>query len=93
MVRAFFGIVFAIVLMTAGLVAHPAQSQSVQVAQAGSCASFSSTCASRCRKDNPADKKCFSDHCAPKLATCKATGCWREGNRYGGGQTCNLRRG
>jgi hypothetical protein len=60
---------------------------------ADTCASFQSTCAVRCRKDNPQDKSCVSDHCLPKLAQCKTTGCWQEGQRYGGGQTCGMKRG
>lgn len=60
---------------------------------AETCASFQNTCAARCKKDNPQDEDCVSDHCSPKLAQCRSTGCWEEGRRYGGKQTCNLRRG
>lgn len=77
------------------LSATPTRSETAELTQlaAASCASFQSTCAARCRKDNPQDKNCVSDHCSPKLAQCRSTGCWQEGRRYGGGLTCNLTRG
>ncbi len=60
---------------------------------AGSCTGTYSVCVARCRKDNPTDKACPSDHCAPKLSECRSTGCWQEGQRYGGRKTCNLKLG
>src|SRR5262245_31283168 len=43
-----------------------------------SCGAFFSQCASRCKTRAPTDKNCVSDHCSPKLATCRKTGCWQE---------------
>lgn len=63
---------------------------SFQVAQSGSCQSFMSTCAARCKQRAPTDKNCVSDHCSPKMAACRKTGCWQEGAMYGGGKTCGL---
>lgn len=63
---------------------------SFQVAQGGSCQSWFSNCASRCKTRAPTDKSCVSDHCSPKLATCRRTGCWQEGAQYGGAKHCNL---
>ena len=57
---------------------------------AGSCKDFQNTCAARCRTREPGDKTCVSDHCTPKLAQCRSTGCWQEGAAYGGALTCNL---
>ena len=59
-------------------------------AVAGSCSGFQATCAARCRTRAPTDKNCVSDHCSPKLAQCRNTGCWQEGAAYGGALTCNL---
>lgn len=86
----------AMILVYAALAAAPvlgAQKEAglIQLA-AGSCTSTYNTCVARCRRDVPHDKACPSDHCAPKLATCKSDGCWQEGQRYGGGLTCNLKR-
>lgn len=61
-------------------------------ADAASCTGSLNTCASRCRRDNPADKNCVSDHCTPKFQTCKSTGCWQQGGNYGNVLTCNLDR-
>lgn len=61
-------------------------------AEAKSCGATLNTCAVRCKKDNPTDASCVSDHCQPKYAQCLTTGCWQEGNRYGGGTTCNMDR-
>ncbi len=61
-----------------------------QPAQGASCSSTLGTCAARCKKDNPTDKNCVSDHCSPKFETCKTSGCWQQGARYGNVLTCNL---
>jgi len=61
---------------------------------ASSCQSFFSQCAARCA-NNPKGEtkaKCTADHCSPKLASCRQSGCWTEGNVYGGGTTCNLKK-
>lgn len=63
-----------------------------QPAQGASCSGSLNTCAARCRKDNPTDKNCVSDHCTPKFQTCKSTGCWQQGGNYGNVLTCNLDR-
>jgi hypothetical protein len=65
---------------------------SYMTAQGGTCRSFQDTCAARCLARVPDDKNCVSDHCTPKLAECRKTGCWQEGNLYGGAKTCNLAR-
>ena len=57
---------------------------------AGSCKGFQSSCAARCKTRAPTDANCVSDHCSPKLAQCRSTGCWQEGAAYGGALTCNL---
>lgn len=77
------------------LLALPASAQqslppgSFQVA-AGTCTGMFSTCAARCKQRAPQDKNCVADHCSPKLAACRQTGCWQEGAMYGGGKTCGL---
>lgn len=63
-----------------------------QVSEAASCQNLFSQCSARC-ENNPKGEtkaKCTSDHCAPKLASCRKSGCWTEGQNYGGGTTCNL---
>ena len=94
MIKSIFAFAVAGFLVTMSAVSF-AQSPNPDVilVAAGSCGGFYSTCAARCKKDNPADRNCASDHCAPKLAECKSSGCWHEGRRYGGGKTCNLKRG
>ncbi len=57
-----------------------------------SCSGFQSSCAKRCKQRLPDDKNCVSDHCTPKLAECRTTGCWQEGRLYGGKLTCNLKK-
>jgi len=80
------------VLIAAALVTATFALVSPGVANAASCTNSLNTCAARCRKDVPDDRNCVSDHCAPKFGTCKATGCWQEGARYGNVKTCNLTR-
>lgn len=85
----------ALCVVYAALIAAPAlgmDKTAIQVAAAGSCTSTYNTCVARCRRDVPHDKACPSDHCAPKLTTCRSSGCWQEGQRYGGQLTCNLKR-
>jgi hypothetical protein len=98
LIRSIVGLFVAAFLVMPGFAVGPARSQSagadlIQLAQGSTCKSWFNNCAARCRKDNPQDRNCPSDHCSPKLADCKANGCWQEGNRYGGGRTCNLKRG
>lgn len=59
-------------------------------AQAASCSGSFNTCAQRCKTKYAADKNCISDHCSPKLSTCKSTGCWQQGGDFGNVLTCNL---
>lgn len=59
---------------------------------AASCTGTYNTCVARCRRDVPHDTACPSDHCMPKRDACKSSGCWQEGQRYGGKLTCNLSR-
>jgi hypothetical protein len=57
------------------------------------CAGFYSQCKARCPEwSKEPVAKCAADHCAPKLSTCRSTGCWTEGPRYGGGKYCNLKK-
>lgn len=93
--RSLSGFIAAACLVLAAFIASPAQSRddsAFQVA-AGSCSGTYNMCVARCKRDNPQDRACPSDHCAPKLATCKTSGCWQEGRRYGGKTTCDLKRG
>lgn len=62
--------------------------------QASSCQSFFSQCAARCVNNAKGETKakCTADHCSPKLASCRQSGCWTEGAAYGGGTTCNLKK-
>ena len=59
-------------------------------ADAASCSNSFNTCASRCKTKYASDKNCVSDHCTPKLNTCKSTGCWQQGGDFGNTLTCNL---
>jgi hypothetical protein len=59
-------------------------------AGAASCSGSFGTCAQRCKTKYATDKNCISDHCSPKLATCKSTGCWQQGGDFGNVLTCNL---
>jgi hypothetical protein len=66
---------------------------SIEAPAQTSCAAFFNQCKARCpqwSKDPVA--KCTADHCSPKLATCRSTGCWTEGPRFGGGKFCNLQK-
>lgn len=56
----------------------------------GSCSGFQSMCAKRCKQRAPQDVNCVSDHCSPKLRECRSSGCWQEGQLYGGKLSCNL---
>lgn len=59
-------------------------------AEAASCSNSMSTCVNRCKTKYASDKNCVSDHCTPKLNTCKTTGCWQQGGDFGNVLTCNL---
>ncbi|MBI3700665.1 MAG: hypothetical protein HY242_09525 [Afipia sp.] len=59
-------------------------------ASAASCRDSFNTCVSRCKTNYASDKNCVSDHCTPKYATCKSTGCWQQGGDFGNVLTCNL---
>lgn len=86
MLKSISGSIAAIVFVTGFALTNP------QPAQGASCSSSARTCAVRCKKDNPTDKNCVSDHCTPKFETCKTSGCWQQGGRYGNVLTCNLDR-
>lgn len=86
-----FAACFVGVVTLGGGAASAANDGSFQMAAAGSCKSHHSTCAQRCRKDNPTDANCVSDHCNPKLAACRQSGCWQDGRRYGGQEFCGLK--
>lgn len=70
----------------------PAEAETLLLAQGASCSSYQTMCANRCRQRAPQDANCVSDHCTPKLMTCKKDGCWQEGRQYGGQKTCGLAR-
>ena len=58
-----------------------------------SCQAFYSQCSSRCQNvthEPPA--KCVRDHCGPKLASCRRSGCWTEGAQHGGLTSCDLKK-
>jgi hypothetical protein len=61
-------------------------------AQGSSCQAFFNQCAARCATNAKGEPqaKCTADHCRPKLASCRQSGCWQEGQAFGGGKTCNL---
>lgn len=63
-------------------------------AQASSCQTLFNQCSARCVNNakGHTQAKCTADHCRPKLATCRRSGCWTEGAAYGGGKTCNLQK-
>jgi len=88
-----FGICLAATIAAAAFAGGSvhAQDRAIQLAAAGGCMSKYNTCVMRCRRDVPQDRNCPSDHCSPKLSTCKATGCWQEGRRYGGQKSCGLK--
>lgn len=76
-------VVFAtLILATTLIVPSPAD--------AASCSGSFNTCAQRCKTKYATDKNCISDHCSPKLATCKSSGCWQQGGDFGNVLTCNL---
>lgn len=77
------------VALSAGLVVAAATFASPAWAQS-SCSAYQSQCARRCKERVPDDKNCVSDHCTPKLNECRSTGCWQEGNLYGGKRACDL---
>jgi hypothetical protein len=87
MFKSISAFVYVAVFVAAGLTVSVPQS-----AQGASCTSSLNTCAARCRKDNPQDRNCVSDHCTPKFDSCKASGCWQQGGKYGNVLTCNLER-
>ena len=80
----------AVVVMAVSAGAQSLPTASFKVAAGGSCQSWFSSCASRCKSRLPNDKNCVSDHCSPKLAACRQSGCWQEGAAYGGGRHCGL---
>jgi hypothetical protein len=63
--------------------ADPALAQS-------SCSGFLDKCVARGKRDRPDDRSYKADHCDPKFRECQASGCWQEGQRYGGALTCKL---
>lgn len=63
-------------------------------AQSSSCQAFFNQCSARCVNNAKGETKakCTADHCRPKLASCRQSGCWTEGAAFGGGTTCNLKK-
>jgi hypothetical protein len=89
---------FAAVFMVGALGIAPAsvagdlRTAQPQLLAQSSCNAMQSLCARRCKERVPDDADCVSDHCTPKLKTCRQDGCWQEGQRYGGARTCGLRK-
>ena len=69
---------FALALL--GTLAREAEAQT-------SCSAWKSVCLTRCP-----GLKIGCAHCDDLLATCKRTGCWKEGKNYGNKQHCNLKK-
>jgi hypothetical protein len=84
------GIVAVVATAIASAAPQSLPEGSYRIAAAGSCKSWFSQCAARCKAGAPADRTCVTDHCVPKLAECRATGCWQEAGQYGGGRHCGL---
>ena len=81
-------VVFAFLFVVAAVVTF-----SAEIAAQDSCAAHFGRCKARCPEwSKEPVAKCAADHCSPKLSTCRKTGCWTEGPRYGGGTTCNLKK-
>ena len=78
-------IIAALLGLSVTAIDTPASAQS-------SCSAFQTMCAKRCVAREPDDPDCTSDHCTPKLKECRSTGCWQEGQLYGGKLTCNLKK-
>lgn len=68
-------LVFSMLLLTACLAPDLAAAYT-------SCREAHATCVARCKKDQAHDAACPSDHCDPKLAQCRADGCWQDGRWY-----------
>lgn len=85
MMKVFVSCGFALALL--GTLGMEATAQS-------SCGGFFSQCAGRCAEPSRKEPvaKCVADHCTPKRNSCRATGCWTEGAKYGGAKTCNLKK-
>lgn len=58
------------------------------LAQAGSCNGWNATCKARCKDGGTGCLK----YCANQLRSCKKSGCWTEGARFGGGRHCGLKK-
>jgi hypothetical protein len=81
------------VLVSCGLALTLLGTLALEAAAQGSCAGSYNRCKARCPQwSKEPVAKCAADHCAPKLATCRRTGCWTEGPLYGGGTACNLKK-
>lgn len=65
------------------LTARPAAAQS-------SCSEWNSTCRARCNQTN-GGASC-AKYCAGQMAQCRQSGCWTQGQRFGGARHCNLRK-
>jgi len=63
--------------------APPAQAQS-------SCGEWNSTCRARC--DQSSGGASCTKYCAGQMAQCRQSGCWTQGQRFGGARHCNLRK-
>jgi hypothetical protein len=59
----------------------------IEAAAQTSCSGWYPICRQRC-----VEQRINCDHCDELLATCKRTGCWREGKNYGRARHCNLKK-
>jgi hypothetical protein len=59
----------------------------LEVSAQTSCSGWYPICKQRCVAQNIS-----CGHCDDLLATCKSTGCWREGKNYGGKLHCKLKK-
>ena len=79
-----------LISIIAFLMIAPFQLASGAFAQSSSCQGWHSVCLKRCQETQPGNASCPKTNCGPKLATCRSTGCWQEGQAYGGGKVCGL---
>lgn len=69
----------ALALMLVGGLAFEAGAQS-------SCSGWHATCQSRCKSSGDCS------YCANQMASCKSSGCWKEGAKFGGAKHCGLKK-
>ena len=78
MIRMFFGLGFGLAVLASGAAAQ------------STCSAWNTTCQARC-KEAGANPDCRS-YCASQLSSCKKSGCWTEGARFGNAKHCSLKK-